>query len=334
MGKSNPTPPATPDYAGAAVAQGQSNLQAGQQTAALSNPNIQTPYGNQTVTWDNSNPNMPQANISQTLTPAAQAALDAQQQTQLGLSNLAQQGIGQAAGILGTPFQYNGPGIQTAVNYNGPGVQTGLDLSGVAKMPVNAGMTGQNAIMGRLQPQIQQSDAALAQRLANQGITQGSEAYNNAMRTQQQGNNDLLSQAALSGINLDMSANNQGYNQALSSGQFGNAANAQGYNQALQNAQFGNTAAQQSLAQQLQLYNQPLNAITALMSGGQIQNPQFQGYTGANIAAAPTFQGVQQQGQAAMDQYGIQQNAANAGTQAIGSAVGGMAGLLGGKLWK
>jgi hypothetical protein len=172
-------------------------------------------------------------------------------------------------------------------------------------------MTGQNAIMGRLQPQIQQSDAALAQRLANQGITQGSEAYNNAMRTQQQGNNDLLSQAALGGINLDMSANNQGYNQALQSGQF------------------GNTAANQALAQQLQLRNQPLNEITAMMSGGQIQNPQFQGYTGANIAAAPTFQGVQQQGQAAMDQYGIQQSAANAGNQALGSAVGGVAGLFG-----
>lgn len=298
MGKSNPTPPATPDYAGAAVAQGQSNLLAGQQSASLSNPNIQTPYGNQTVTWDNSNPNMPQANISQTLTPAAQAALDAQQQTQLGLSNLAQQGIGQASGILGTPFQYSGPGIQTS-----------LDTSGIAKMPVNAGMTGQNAIMARLQPQIQQSDAALAQRMANQGITQGSEAYNNAMRTQQQGNNDLLSQAALNGINLDMSANNQGYNQALQGGQF------------------GNTAAQQSLAQQLQLYNQPLNAITALMSGGQIQNPTFQGYTGANIAAAPTFQGVQQQGQAAMDQYGIQQSGVNAANQAIGGLFGTAAGL-------
>jgi hypothetical protein len=298
MGKSNPAPPAVPDYAAAAVAQGASNLQAGKQTAAISNPNIQTPYGNQVVTWDNSNPDMPQANISQTLTPAAQAALDAQQQTQLGFSNLAQQGIGQAAGMLGTPFAYNGPGIQT-----------GLDTSGIAKMPVNAGMTGQNAIMARLQPQIEQSDAALQQRMANQGVTQGSEAYNNAMRTQQQGNNDLLNQAAIGGLNLDMSANNQGYNQALQGGQF------------------GNTAAGQALAQQLQLRNQPLNEITAMMSGGQIQNPTFQGYTGANIAAAPTFQGVQQQGQAAMDQYGIQQGAVNAQNQGIGGLLGTAAGL-------
>ena len=300
MGKSNPSPPAIPDYTGAAQAQGAANLTAGQQSASLSNPNINSPYGNQTVTWDTTtNPDMPQATINQTLTPAAQSALDAQQQTQLGLSNLAQQGIGQAQGILGSPF-----------NYNGPGVQTGLDTSGVANMPVNAGMTGQNAIMSRLQPQMQQSDQALTQRLANQGITPGSEAYNNAMRTQQQGNNDMLQQAALNGISLDTQANNQGFNQALQSGQF------------------GNTAQQQSLAQQLQLYNQPLNAITALMSGGQIQNPQFQGYTGANVAATPVFQGVQQQGQAAMDQYGIQQQGVNAQNQAIGGLLGGAASFI------
>jgi hypothetical protein len=38
---------------------------------------------------------------------------------------------------------------------SGPNLATSLDLSGVAKMPVNAGMTGQEAIMARLNPSLE-----------------------------------------------------------------------------------------------------------------------------------------------------------------------------------
>ena len=335
-----------------------------------------------------------------------------------------------------------------------------LDTSDVARMPVNAGITGQQAIMNRLGPDLERADAALRQRLINQGLVSGGEAYENAMISQNQQKNDLLSQAALHGIGLDTAANLQGYNQALQSGQFGNqaivqnfgqaqaaqaaqnaaqnqafnqrvqsgqfgneaqlasfgagmqnaglfnsalnqnlnvalstqqaqnaaaqqlynqymgiqglqneavaqnqqtaltqqqAANAaqqqgfgqqvtqrqienaaiaqnqqaalqqqqarltaqnQQYNQLLQSAQFGNTATQQSLQQQLALRNQPLNEISALMSGSQIQMPSFQGYQGASVAPPPIFQGAMAQGQAGMDLYGINSanaNAANAG---------------------
>lgn len=336
------------------------------QGSVLSNPNIVSPYGNQTVTYDDGSGNpggTPHATVNQTLTPDAQAALTAQQHTQLGEANLASQGIDKASQVLNQGFQFQGPGIQTSlpgaggVNY-GPsggayGYAQGVDTRGVAPMPVNAGTTGQAAIMSRLQPQIQQNDQALQQRLANQGLTQGSEAYNNAMRTQQQGNNDLLSQAALQGINLDMSANQQGYGQAAQSAQIGNAAIGQNfgqgatsaglYNQAqnqqfgqgLQSAQFANTAQQQSMAQQLSLYNQPLNQITALMSGSQIQNPTFQAYSGQNVAAAPVFQGAQAQGQYQQGLYGQQMAGYNAQMGAIGALAGaaGAAGTAAGGIW-
>ena len=230
--------------------------------------------------------------------------------------------------------------------------QGGLNTSNVAAMPVNAGMTGQQAIMNRLAPQLERADAATRQRLVNQGLVPGGEAYENAMISQNQQKNDLLSQAALQGIGLDTAANAQGFGQALQAGQFGNqavaqnfglgqAANAaqnaavgqnqqaalqqqqaalaaqnQQYNQLLQGAQFGNTAQQQSLAQQLQLRNQPLNEIIGLMGGSQIQMPQFQGYQGSNIAPAPIFAGAQAAGQAGMQNYGIESanvNAQNAG---------------------
>ncbi len=334
-----PDAPAPPDYVGAAKAQGEANLTSGLQTASLGNPNITNPYGSQTVTYSPTGPNGEmQPNINQTLTPQAQQTLDAQQRTQTGLANLGEQGLGVAQGVLGQPFQYNGPNIQTSL----PGVQQAqtslgpysqangnLDLSGVAKMPVNAGTTGQAALMARLQPQIDQSDAALRQQLANQGLTAGGEAYNNAARVQGQQDNDLRSQAALYGLGLDMSANQQGYNQALGAGQFGNQAAAQNYaqqmgagqfanqgigqnyNQALGGGQFGNTAAAQALQQQLGLYNQPLNEVTALMSGSQIQAPQFQQYQGSTIQAAPIANATAQQGQWAQNLYGQQMGAYN-----------------------
>lgn len=374
MGKSAPQAPPAPDYAAAATAQGKANLQGAQQGAVLSNPNIVSPYGNQTVTWGAPDPNNPdstqQATVTQSLTPAAQAALDAQQQVQLGESQLAQQGLTQASGILGKPFQYQGPGVQTSVGASpaiqgsvgqAPGLNYGLqnkvDTSGIAAMPVNAGTTAQQAIMARLNPQIEQNNAADQQRLANQGLRPGSAAYDNAMRTEQQGNNDLYNQAALSGINVDMSANNQGYQQALSnanlynqttgqfnatagqqfgqnlqSGQFANQAAGQAFNQNLQSAQFANTAQQQNLAQQQSLYNQPLNQITALMSGGQIQNPQFQAYTGQNVAPAPTFAATQAQGQYAQNTYAQQMAAYNAQMGGIGSIAGAL-GTAAGGIW-
>ena len=298
MGK--PSAPAAPDYAAAATAQGVANQKAGQQTAVLNNPNIISPYGNQTVSYDMAGgyDGTPQPTITQTLTPDAQAALTAQQGVQKSLADLGLMGTKTVQNVMSTPFQYQGPGIQT-----------GLDMSGVAKMPVNAGTTGQAAIMARLQPQIDQQTKATAQTLANQGITPGSEAYNNAMREQQQGQNDLLSQAALQGIGLDMNANLQGYNQALGAGQF------------------GNTAAQQAMQQQLGLYNVPLNQITALMSGSQIQAPQFQQYTGGGqIGAAPVAQAATNQGNYDTANYNSQMQALSGLYQGIGSIGGAAAG--------
>ena len=351
MGKSAPSPPPAPDYAAAATAQGQANLTSAQQGSVISNPNIISPYGNQTVTWGAADPNLPggaqQATVTQSLTPDAQAALTAQQHVQLGEANLAQQGRGQASSLLGTPFQYQGPALQTSlanpggVDY-GPsagqyGLASGINTRGVAAMPVNAGTTGQQALMQRLQPEIDQTNAALSQRLANQGITLGSEAYNNAMRTQGQNNNDLTSQAALQGINLDMSANNQGFNQAAtlaqarnaaigqnfgqaatSAGLYNNAQNQQ-FNQGLQSATFGNNAQQALLQQQLGLYNQPLNQITSLMSGSQIQNPQFQQFSGQNVQAAPLFNAAQQQANYNQGIYGQQMAGYHAGINGIAS---------------
>lgn len=289
MGKSAPTPPPTPDYTGAAAAQGVANVEAARVGSKLSNPNMYTPYGTQLISYDGDQPT-----ITQTLTPQAQKTLEEQQNTQYQLASLSSKGAGLASNVLDKSF-----------NFGGPSVQTSLDLSNVAKMPVNAGMTGQEAIMSRLEPSLAKQRTSTETQLINQGLRPGTEAYDNAIQLLGQQENDARTQAALQGINLDTSAN------------------AQGYNQALQGAQFGNTAQQQALAQAIQSRQMPLNEITALMSGSQIQNPQFQAYSGSNIAAAPIFGATQAQGQAAQNTYNQQvaaQNANTAGLYGLGGA--------------
>ena len=82
-------------------------------------------------------------------------------------------------------------------------------------------------------------------------------------------------------------------------------------------------AQQQALAEAIQLRQLPLNEITALMSGSQIQNPQFGAYSGATVAPAPVFAGAQAQGQFEQNVYNqkvAQDNAATAGLYSLGGA--------------
>ena len=341
MGKKKPAPPPAPDYAAQAKAQGEANQQAAQQSAVLSNPNVYSPYGNQIVSYDATGPGGAiQPTIRQTLTPDAQAALNAQQAFERQSAELGQQGIQQASGILGSPFQYQGPGMQTSFN-QGPNALTDLDLSGIAKMPINAGTTAQQAIMARLQPQLDRDAETLRTRLINQGMAAGGEGYNNEQTIFGQNKNDLLNQASLYGIGLDMQANQQGFDQALQRGGFYNQGVAQNYNQARGAAEFGNNAVGLSLQHQLALRNQPLNELTALMAGSQIQAPQFQQYQGQSIGAAPIFDASRAQGQYNTDIYGQQMAGYNAQMGALGSALGGLTGmatqptmgLFGKKLW-
>jgi hypothetical protein len=397
MGKSASTPP-TPDYIGAAKQQGQDNLAAAKQSNIMSNPNMYTPFGNQTVSYsaptlDQSGYNaalakynaggnvdrnsfMRQGNpegdtttgasyfdqagydaalakrgaapdqsaymtgggiptVTQTLTPQAQQTLESQQRVQTALANLGETGIANARATLEKPFvptttaiehNFGGYGaVPLSENFN---AQTGIDTSNIAKMPINAGTTAQQLILQRLNPTIEAGDTSFKQSLANQGLAPGTAAYDAAFRNRSQQVNDLYNQAALQGINLDMSANQQGYNQALSNAGLYNSAVGQNYGQGMQTqgtqfsqglnkAQFQNTAQQQQLAQDLALRAQPINEVIGLMGGSQIQLPQFQGYQGTSVAPAPTFAGTQAQGQANMQNYGIQQAGNNSTMQGI-----------------
>jgi len=72
---------------------------------------------------------------------------------------------------------------------------------------VNAGETATDAIMRRLQPQLQNQQESFDVKMANQGIPVGSEAYNRAYRNFSQGQNDLLTSAQTAGINTGLAVN-------------------------------------------------------------------------------------------------------------------------------
>ena len=371
---SDPSPPPAPDYAGAAVAQGAANKETAIAQAKLNNPNVVSPYGNQNVVWSSPDANgVSQATITQSLTPDAQRTLEAQQKLQYNMANLAGTGYTNAFDTLNKPFSFGGPAVQTSLaapgalqagpaagaygtaqgGVNAPTLQSNLDLSGVAKMPVNAGMTAQEAIMARLEPNLARNRVSTETQLINQGLRPGTEAYDNAARLLGQQENDQRTQAALQGINLDISANQQGFGQALDTGQFQNNANLAGFtaglqnqqagnqaisqnfgqgqsaaqmqnamvaqqaNQNLQQGQFANTAQQQALAQALQQRQMPINEISALISQSQIQNPTFGAYQGSNIAAAPIANATAMQGAFDQNIYNQQVGTSNANTAGL-----------------
>ena len=93
--KSSPSPPPPPDYAGAANATAQGNLEAARAAASANRVNQVTPYGNLTYSRD---PNAATPDdgwtATQSLAPTQQALLDQQNKTSLGLSALADRGLG------------------------------------------------------------------------------------------------------------------------------------------------------------------------------------------------------------------------------------------------
>lgn len=131
-----------------------------------------------------------------------------------------------------------------------------LDTSQLPERAMNVGQTAQDAIMSRLRPQLDQEDEALRARLANQGIGLGSEAYGREQSLAGQRRNDLSMQAALQGINLDQS----------------NRASA--------------------LQEQAYLQDRPLNLVSALRTGAQVQSPQFQQFAQQQYTPGPDMLGA------------------------------------------
>lgn len=236
------------------------------------------------------------------------------------------------------------------MNAQGPQLQTQLGTSGMA------GWDKAQAILNqRLQPQMQMQTEQLDTKLRNQGIMPGTEAYNRAKSSLGMQQNDLINQSQLTAQGIGQNL----FNQDLQAGQFGNAAQTQMNQNQLANQGFNNSAQQQAYqnqmgqtqannainqqsfanqnasaaannaAQQQQYnqamtnYNMPLNTLSALRTGAQVQNPSF-----VNSSQQATTQGADLLGAAQMQQNAAMGNF-NAQQAAQQSANSGLMGLAG-----
>lgn len=263
--KSGPTPP---DPMETANAQAQANAEAVRESALVNQINQVTPYGNVTYTGEIGTPDRTQVT---TLNPGQQRVLDAQTGIAGILGDLGVTQAGALGGQLAQPFSLDSLGQMS----------TGIDARNAAE----------SALLGRLEPMMARDEDALRNRLANQGITQGSEAYSNAMSDFSQGRND----ARLAAI-------------AAAGGE--------------QSRQFGmdQAARQQQLSELLTQRQQPINELAALLQGAPAITTVQPNQSAQYNLQAPDIMG------ATMQQYNAQ--AANQASQMGG--LYGLGGALGG----
>lgn len=216
----------------------------------------------------------PRYEAVQTLSPDQQRILDLEEQAQISFGNIANNQLGQVNERLSSP----------------------LDFSVLGDVPeANADVRNQyrDALIDRQQPFIDRDRAALETRLANQGITIGSDAYNAEMDRFQRGLNDFrLGAEAAAGSEM---ANLYG----LESNAYDRRAN-----------------------QLLQERQVPLNELIAMMSSTQVQNPNFVPTPQVNIAPAPIDDATFGAYNAASNNYAQQVAAQNARTQGLFSLLG------------
>ena len=290
-----PAPPATPNYEAAAKAQGEANLDATKAGAQMNNPNIINPYGTQTVTWgkgfdqagydtalsdynnkvaqhdaawqawDRGGRSGPFDSIDPRKSGAPDKSkfnIDGNQATVVQKLSPDQQVLldkGTAAKIGMTDLALQGTGLAKDV------LGKSLDFSTLPNAPGSADATRTkvlDAMMSRINEDSGRQESQLQSRLLASGIPKGSQAYNDAMALEGRKRTD---------------ASNQAY---LASGQ-----------EMTRDFQTDTQRRKDALAEMMTERQTPINEITALLSGSQVNNPFAVNSFAQNnqVQAAPLF---------------------------------------------
>jgi hypothetical protein len=305
MGKKAAKPPPAPDPVKTAQAQTDSNIDTARMNANLNRLDESDPMGSVSYT-DLGNDRWRK---DTTLTDVGQRQFDLQNQVDEGTNRLALLGVGQASNVLNSPFSLDGltrepapgligwTGVQRTIDGGGPiqgrvgdGGQIRSDFGDAGQLQRSVGPSDfsadrqkvEQAVMSRMQPQLDQGRARMEQRLADQGIPAGSEAHNRQMDALGRQENDARQQAVLAGgqeqsrmFGMDLNQGNfanqaqqtaygqemgragfaneaqgQRFGQGVTQGQFANDAQSLGFGQGLQQGQFHNQATSQLINQQ------------------------------------------------------------------------------------
>jgi hypothetical protein len=200
MGKSSGSAPSAPDPNVVASAQQSLNNNTASYNAALNNMNTKNPYGSTSyqITGYDPKTGAPMYSQDTSLNATGQAALNNQQQNQLGATGLAGTSLQNSSNLLSNP----------------------LNPQGINQQATQAAF---NSNMGLIAPQEQQQTEALKAQMAAQGITDpGSQAYqqatDNLSRQQAFQNNNIANQSTLTGLQagqMGFNQNQAAQNQAL-----------------------------------------------------------------------------------------------------------------------
>ena len=223
MGIGNSAPAPQPQsFQESAAAQGAANEATARVSSKLSNPNVYTPYGSQTVSYKGDIPT-----INQTLSPESQDLYEQELRINKSLGATAERGLGTIDQMLGTPFdmaqvrdkpQYDDTQIQARSQYDPTQLRAKeqfddsnmrerasfdtsqlrdkaqFDDSNIRDQAVSGQQAWDNAYnaqMQRNQPFQDRARDRLTNKLSNQGIYSGSEAFTEAMRDQARQENDF-----------------------------------------------------------------------------------------------------------------------------------------------
>lgn len=286
MGKSSPEPPPPPDYAAAARAQGAANKDAAIAGLESSLINQSTPWGSLTYNpIADSAAGNPRYEAVQELSPTQQQILAGNENLSVGMLDTANDQLSRVSDALGQPITFEGLVPE--------------QITGITPDTMNRQRV-EDALMQRMNPYLDRDRAALETRLANQGIDIGSQAYSAAMDDFARSAND----ARL--------------------GVIGAAGDEQSrlFNMEAGNAALNNAGRQQSI-QELMLQRQtPINEISALMSGAQVQAPSFVPTPQVNVAAPDIMGATYASNNAAMQNYQAQLQANAARQQGLFSLLG------------
>lgn len=378
----SPEIPPAPDYTGAANAQAAASKDLATQQNWANRPNQLTPWGR--TVWKTDSSIDPATGLpvtswtqQQTLRPQIQDALD----QQLGLMNqrsdLAGSFMGRVEDAYNSPFNWQAlpnraHAPDATVTNTQPGIQKNIQqyqldrtspqqttFSQRAPAFVAERQRIENALFDRMRPEHDRQEEQIRTMLINQGLTPGSEPYNQELKRQselhaaerfnalQMGGSeqqrlhsmmmaqqqqafgqDVASQAAFNQANM------QQFGMGQQAGQFHNAANQQGFaqdlsannqnfQQAMQESQYQAQLRQQAINEQMLRRNMPLNEMNALLTGQQVQSPNMPSFVPAQGSQAPQLL------QAAMAQGNYGLNAAQMEAQAdsqLWGNIGSMAG--------
>ena len=307
---SKPKAPAAPDPRTTAAAQTGTNVSTAVANAFLGNVNQNTPDGSlrydQTGSFDFKDPaggqtyKIPRFTATQTLSPEQQRIQGLNTQTQQNLAGIGKDQSARIGSLLGTNLSFDGlPELA-----RGPIASSYGDGTGMAARDVV-----ENALMARMNPQLARDQEALRTSLVNQGVTAGSQAYDAAMADAGRQRNDARLGAILGAGQEQSLQEGIAQNRAA----FRNQAQAQAFGQS-------QAARSQGINERLTVRNQPMNEISALMSGSQVAQPNF---VNAQQPQIPTTD------YAALvnAKYGQQMNAYSQKNQNYQALMGGLFGL-------